>query len=829
MIGETISHYRILGKIGSGGMGVVYKAEDLRLRRKVALKFLPDYLARDARALERFEREARAASVLNHPNICTIHDIGEYQGAPFLVMELLEGTALNHEIAGKPLEIEQVLEIGDDIAAALAAAHARGIIHRDIKPANIFLTRDGHAKVLDFGLAKLMPEQALAAGTVGLATMSELSTQGAVTEPGVPLGTYAYMSPEQARGKELDARTDLFSFGSTLYEMATGVLPFRGKTTAEVYDGILNRQPTPPVELSAQVPPKLQEIIEKCLEKEPRLRYQTAQEVRTDLQRLKRDSEMRAASGRTSDSAPAQTAGRRSRKFLGVGITLVFAVVIPVFTLLLLAIAGGGLRSRFFPGTRPPIRSIAVLPLRNLSGNQEQDYFAEGLTEEVTSELASLHSLGVIAHNSAGRYRDSTKAPAAIARELNVDALVEGSVRRSGDQVRVAVQLTDGPSERVLWSKNFDRQGRDVLDLQSEVARAIAGEIRLSLTPAEQRRFEAPLTRNQQAYEAYLRAKYHLSTALAVEADSDATIAQAEQAVALDPNFAEAYVVLAQGCVTKIFSWAGGKDYDEKAFVALGKALALNPILAEAYTARGHLHYNRLHNFDIAAAVADYRRAVSLNRNLAEAHHSLGSELTHAGLHDQAIEELRTAINLDPQDGGAKGRLGRALWQSQRFTDALENYERFNIRSFEKALTLAYMGRRAEAWETIAIVEREIGTARRAGHGDPEDVAAVRAFLYATQAQPQNAEQQIQISARLGKDNDHFHHAAFILAAACAEMGKPHQAVAWLRRAAETGMPNYPLFHDNPSMAKLHGNPEYEQFMAGLKLHWDQLAASIKG
>jgi TolB-like protein/Flp pilus assembly protein TadD len=513
-----------------------------------------------------------------------------------------------------------------------------------------------------------------------------------------------------------------------------------------------------------------------------------------------------------------------------VGITLVFAVVIPVFTLLLLAIAGGGLRSRLFPGTRPPIHSIAVLPLRNLSGSQEQDYFAEGLTEEVTSELASLHSLDVIANNSAGRYRDSTKPPSAIARELNVDGLVEGSVRRSGDQVRVAVQLTDGPSERVVWSKNFDRQASDVLNLQSEVARAIAGEIRLTLTPAEQRRFETPLTRNQRAYEAYLRAKYHLTTALEVEADSNATIAQAEQAIALDPNFAEAYVVLAQGCVTKIFGWGGGKDYDEKAFVALGKALALNPALAEAYSARGSLSYTRLHSFDIAGAVADYRRAVSLNPNLAGAHQGLGSELTHAGLHDQAIEEFQTALKLDPQNSGAKYRLGRALWQSQRFADALEKYERFNVSNFEKALTLAYLGRRAEAWETIENAAQRLGGARRGGYtgGDLEDIAAARAFLYATQAQPQNAQQQIQISARLGKDNDHFHHAAFILAAACAEMGKPHEAVAWLRRVAETGMPNYPLFHDNPSMTRLHGNPEYEQFMRELKLRWDQLAASIK-
>jgi tetratricopeptide (TPR) repeat protein len=310
-----------------------------------------------------------------------------------------------------------------------------------------------------------------------------------------------------------------------------------------------------------------------------------------------------------------------------------------------------------------------------------------------------------------------------------------------------------------------------------------------------------------------------------VEADADAAIAEAEQAVALDPDFAEAYVVIAQGCFGKIFDWAGGKEYDEKGFVASGKAITVNPTLPEAYAARGALYYTRLHNFDIASAMADYRRAIALNPNYAEAHHNLAAELTHLGLHDQAVAEFRTTLRLDPQNDGAKYRLGRALWQSQRFAEALASYERYNFESFEKALTLAYLGRRKDAWETVERVAQHTAGTRRGGwSGDPEDVAAVRAFLYATEAKPQKAEREIQVAASLGKDNDHFHHAAFILAAACAEMGKPHEAVTWLKRVADGGMPNYPLFHDNPSMIKLHGNPEYEQFMAQLKLRWDQLA-----
>jgi TolB-like protein/DNA-binding winged helix-turn-helix (wHTH) protein/lipoprotein NlpI len=485
-------------------------------------------------------------------------------------------------------------------------------------------------------------------------------------------------------------------------------------------------------------------------------------------------------------------------------------------------------RGRISLQNSPHITSLVVLPLTNLSGDPSQDYFADGMTDELTTDLARISSLKVISETSAMRYSGKRPPLRQIAQELDVDAVIEGSVTRSGDQVRITAQLIDAKNDRHLWAQSYDRHGIDVLGLQRDVARAIANQIHLKLTPAEASRLETLPTHDQQAFDAYLRAKYHIHSALAAEADANAAIAEAEQAVTLDPDFAEAYVVIAQGCFAKIFDWAGGKEHDEKAFVALSRAIALNPALAEAYAARGTLYYTRLHNFDVVSAVADYRRAISLNPNVAEAHHNLGAELTHIGLHDQAIEEFRTTLRLDPQNDGAKYRLGRALWQSQRFEEALQNYDRYNIVSFEKALTLAYLGRRQQAWETIEGVAQQLGRARRGGFlGDPEDVAAVRAFLYATEAKPQKAEREIHAAARRQKDNDHFHHAAFILAAACAEMGKPHEAVTWLRRVAGAGMPNYPLFRDNPSMSKLRGNPEFEEFMAGLKPRWDQLAASL--
>ena len=498
-----------------------------------------------------------------------------------------------------------------------------------------------------------------------------------------------------------------------------------------------------------------------------------------------------------------------------------------VFVMLLWGLNFG--RHHLFDMTPSPrIQTLAVLPLENLSGDPSQEYFADGMTDELTTDLASIASLSVISRTSTSHYKGTRKTLPEIARELHVDAVIEGTVVRSGDRVRITVQLIDAKNDRHIWAQSYGRQGNDVLGLQRDVAKAIANRIHLKLTPAEASRLETLPTHDQQAYDAYLHAKYRLESAFRPELDPDPAIAEAERAVAIDSNFAEAYVTLADGCFYKIFDWGGGKQYDEKAFVALGKAIALDPNLGEAYVVRGSLYYTRLHNFDIASAVADYRRAIALNPSLAVAHHDLAAELTHLGLHYQAVEEFRTTLRLDPQNEGAKYRMGRPLWQSQRFAEALESYERYNIESFEKALTLAYLGRKREAWQAIERAGQHTAGSRRGGWGgDPEDVAAVRAFLYATENQTQKADQEIQIAAKLGKDNDHFHHAAFILASACAEMGKPREAVNWLRLAAESGMPNYPLFRDNPSMIRLHGNLEYEQFMAQLKLRWDQLAGGL--
>ncbi|MGI9101313.1 MAG: protein kinase domain-containing protein [Terriglobales bacterium] len=796
MIGTTVSHYRVVREIGRGGMGVVYEAEDLKLGRRVALKFLPREMMENSQALHRFQLEARAASATAHEGICTIFEVDEAEGQPFIAMELLEGVALSERLIGSTVSLEAVLEIAIQIADALDAAHAKGIIHRDIKPANIFITSRGRTKVLDFGLAKVAPHPMLAAAG-GSATMD---APPHLTSPGSSVGTVAYMSPEQARGEPLDARTDLFSFGAVLYQLTTGKMPFEGPTSAVIFTKILEKESPAPSTINPDLPPKLDEIIGKALEKDRELRYQTAAEMRADLKRLKRDSDSGKSSGRgVAVAARAPEAGQaaapapsttqieqpRSRRKWWIGAVAAVIVV---------AVAVGAWMWRG-GATKSGISSLAVLPFTYDRSDASHEFLADGITEEVINNLAQIPGLRVMARTTVFRYKGKEIDPQQVGQKLNVDAILTGRLAHHDEQMTIQADLVRVSDGAQIWGQQFTRPEQQAHDLQSDITREISQMLRARITGAEMQHITAAKTKDPEAYELYLKGRFYLTKR--TKQDIADAIKYLQQAADRDPTYADAHAALA-------LAYGLAPGYDVMPFAKAqpmakseaAKALQADPNLSEAHTAMASA---MAAEFDWNGAEREYKRAIELKPNDSAAHYFYVQMcLLPQGRYQDAIAEYHKALELDPFSGIVNTNFAAALSAAGRPDDAIQQIRKtldmdshFEVALDRGAELFSSRGDYAEAWKLVARAHPEAANLYSGGGRDAYYSARLKVIA------PTDAADR---------------------SVAYAAWGKKDETIAELRKTLEVDPIDVGGYIRRPEFDSLRGDPRYIEIMKKMNL-----------
>ena len=785
MIGQTISHYRIVEQLGAGGMGVVFKAQDSRLQRAVALKFLPEELAQSPQALDRFRREARAASALNHPCICTIYDVGEQDGRAFIAMEFIDGETLRSHVHGKPLPLDEVLELGIEIAEALEAAHAEGIIHRDIKPANIFVTKRGRAKVLDFGLAKLVPK---GIASTGADSDSDPSDSNSIV--GIISGTPSYMSPEQVRGDGLDPRTDIFSLGLLLYEMATGRQAFSGGTGGVIIEAVLTRPPVPVRSINPDIPQRLEEIIDKALHKNRDQRYQHAADLGADLERLKREIDSGRRSGDEA-SQSAAIANTDSQSSTGERKSQTSTDDTRI------------LRARRVSKT---INSLAVLPFDNASRDPEREYLSDGITASLINILATLPKLRVMAQSTVFRFKGRAIDPQAVGRDLNVRAVLTGRVMQSGGSLRIGAELVDVATGSQLWGAQYDRKSGDIFEIQDEISNEISEKLRLQLTHAQKKRLIRHQTEDAEAYRIYLKGRHHWNKW--TEEGFYKAIEYFQQAIDKDPAYALAHVGVADSYVLLGWnSYLPPKNAFPKAKAAALKALQLDKDLGEAHAPLAAVLW--LYDWHWQNAEKEFKRSLELNPTYPTANHWHAEYVMTMGRHAEAIAQMKSSQQLDPLSLIINVAIGWAHYMARRNDEALEHLLQTVDLDPNYPVTYWILGLvyRTTGRYDLAISEGEKGVRLSGGS---QMVLASLAHSYGKAGRPEEATQILGDLTELAKQKyvaPHFFAGIYI------GLGENDRALDYLEKSYEDHSHWLIYLHFDPTMDDLRNEPRFQDLL----------------